>query len=240
MFRTMNRSLLLLAVGLFAACSSSSTPDSGTDTGTSDSGGVDSGGLDSGDVDSGSMDSSLDSGVADSSADSMVVDSGMVDSTRPDAGMCVDPPAGESRPVAWECSDCRLPGAGGSRGECATDADCTAGDNGRCNPARIGGMCSYDECFKDEDCADTELCACDGGFGGGNACIEAACRVDADCGAYDCSPTLGSCGHYFPPVGYYCHTATDACYSDADCAGGYCAYDPTSGAWACSTAECVG
>lgn len=181
--------------------------------------------------------------------DSALADSGLADggssvpdAARPDAGMCNDPSPGPSRPVAWECSPCRQPGPDGvTGGECTSDTDCSAGDNGRCQWARIGGMCSYDECFSDAGCAPTELCACDGGFGGGNACIEAGCHTDADCGSFDCSPTLGDCGHYFPPVGYFCHGPGDECYSDADCAEpGYCARNPLTGGWACSTAECVG
>lgn len=178
--------------------------------------------------------------TATTATDSGAMDSSTPDATRPDAGMCVDPPLGNGRPVAWECSDCRLPGPGASAGGCTTDADCPEGDNGRCVSARGGGICSYDECFEDGDCATGELCACDGGVGGGNACLTAGCTVDADCGAYACSPTLGSCGDYLPAVGYNCHTATDACYSDADCEAGYCAYDTTSGAWACSTSACAG
>ncbi len=217
--------LLLLALGPVAACSTSHDPDSGT--------GTDSGVADSGDFDSSRPDGGgIDSGIRDSA---------VVDSTRPDAGACVDLPPENDRPVAYACSDCRVPGPGGVMGgECAEDADCTAGDNGRCVWARIGGMCTYDECFSDTDCAAGELCACDGSRGGGNACIEAGCHTNADCGAYTCSPTLGSCGHYTPAVGYFCHTAADACFSDADCGGGYCAYDTLGGTWGCSMSECAG
>ncbi len=123
-------------------------------------------------------------------------------------------------------------------------AICVAGDNGRCTYGRIGTFCNYDACFKDEDCAAGEVCLCDGslaGTGGGNACISADCHVDADCGAFACSPTLGSCGHYTNFVAYRCHRATDTCTIDAECGvGGYCAFDEVLGHWQCSTAECAG
>lgn len=154
---------------------------------------------------------------------------------------CEDPPAGPSRPVPVECKPCRLPGPGMIMGGlCAEDSDCTEGDNGRCGYSRIGGQCSYDECFSDNDCMPNQVCACDGGYGGGNACIDANCHVDSDCAGRACAPSLGDCGHYFPPVGYYCHTAADTCNTDADCPGGYCAYMPALGHWTCSMAECVG
>lgn len=156
-------------------------------------------------------------------------------------GTCEEAPVGPTRPVPVDCNACRPAGPGMiGGGLCAEDADCTEGDNGRCGYSRIGGQCSYDECFSDNDCRPDQLCACDGGFGGGNACIEAGCHTDGDCGGRGCAPSLGDCGHYFPPVGYYCHTAMDTCTVDADCAPGYCAYMPALGFWACSMAECVG
>jgi hypothetical protein len=168
---------------------------------------------------------------------------------RPDAGMCADLPADPTRPVAIQCSPCRPAGPGGGvGGECVTDADCTAGVNGRCTFGRIGPFCDYDLCFADGDCATNEVCLCDGsrsGTGGGNVCIPAECHVDADCeDGFACSPTLGSCGHYTNFVAYRCHRATDACTTDADCAGGtfpgYCAFDEAAGHWLCSSAECAG
>ncbi len=216
--------------------------DAGTDAVTSD------GGSDARPPSDAGLDTNArDSGTIDAGPDA-TIDLGTFDSARPDAGMCMDPRPEPSRRVAWECSSCRPPGPGPiTGGVCDTDADCTdasIGTNGRCVYARIGGVCSYDECFTDSDCELTELCACDGASGGGNTCLSSNCRVDSDCGAYTCAPTLGGCGHYTPPVAYYCHTATDSCYSDADCAGaglrGYCAYNGSTGSWACSTSECAG
>jgi hypothetical protein len=116
-----------------------------------------------------------------------------------------------------------------------------------------GWHCTYDACFTDSDCpapagpaSGPVVCACENGFrSDNNVCIQGNCQVDADCdakGLHWCSPTLGSCGNYTGFQGYYCHTPEDQCLDDADCSanGGYCAYEPTVGHWACSTQQCVG
>jgi hypothetical protein len=47
-------------------------------------------------------------------------------------------------------------------------------------------------------------------------------------------------------VGYYCHTASDQCATDADCGNTdgaytpYCAYDTTVGHWVCGSGVCAG
>jgi len=227
--------ILVGGLGVFGcAATEERTPEDGgvTDLGTTDSGARDATMSDARtDDDAAIVDSGLDAGARDLGP-------------RPDAGMCNDLPAEATRPVPIQCSPCRPPGpGGGGRGTCVTDADCVGGDNGRCTFGRIGSYCDYDICFKDEDCGAAKVCLCDGsraGTGGGNACISATCRVDADCGAFTCSPTLGSCGHYTNFVAYRCHTATDACATDADCGAGYCAFDDVVGHWACSTDECAG
>ncbi len=228
-------SFLLLALGSVAVGGCSSAHTETGDTGA----GVDAALGDAAASDVGiEVDASADAAVAD---DSATIDA----APRPDAGMCEDLPADPTRPVAIQCSPCRTPGPGGGvGGACATDADCTAGDNGRCSFGRIGAFCDYDLCFADADCAAAEVCLCDGassGTGGGNVCIPAECHVDGDCGAgFACSPTLGSCGHHTNFVAYRCHRAGDECRTDGDCAVGYCAFDETLGHWLCSSSECAG
>lgn len=156
------------------------------------------------------------------------------------------------RAAAARCEQARPPGSGGGRGTCTMDAECndaTMGQNGRCVPQRIGAVCTYDTCFEDSTCGG-KVCSCREAetvaSGNVNHCLAAGnCRVDGDCGAGGyCSPTLGGCGHYSGVVAYYCHTSKDDCVDDSDCVQegglGYCAFNPASARWQCSTAECVG
>ena len=229
----------IAALASLPACPSTTTP---VDTGSTDTGSADTGTTD--DV------PGLDTGTPEDTG--TVTDTGLsdvgtpTDAPRADAGMCMDLPADPTRPVAIACSPCRPPGVtgGGVADECMSDAECTTGDNGRCQFGRAGTFCDYDVCFTDNDCQVDEACLCDGassGTGGGNVCVPAECRVNADCeGGFACSPTLGSCGHYTNFVAYRCHRAADECGSDADCGPGYCAFDEALGHWACSTTECAG
>ena len=176
---------------------------------------------------------------------------------------CMDRAEIPDRPTAPVCSPCRpvgiAPGTGGAGGggggpTCVDDSDCTEGDNGRCSFMRFGTACTYDQCFVDSDCATDQVCACDGGSSGENRCISANCQTNADCQAgYECTSTLGSCGNYTPPVGYYCHMPGDACLTDEQCqmidagpfgfGGATCRYlsdgDGTM-SWQCSSLECAG
>jgi hypothetical protein len=94
--------------------------------------------------------------------------------------------------------------------------------------------------MKDSDCATGQTCACHGSpYDGsqGNACVPGNCRVDADCGSNGyCSPSyaIQGCGSL---GGYYCHTPTDACTDDSDCASSQgpalCVYTAPAGRWTC-------
>jgi hypothetical protein len=63
------------------------------------------------------------------------------------------------------------------------------------------------------------------------------CRVDADCGPCGwCSPSHSN--QYCAGVaGYYCHTSSDQCVNDSDCAdsgvGMMCRYDTSLSYWRC-------
>ncbi len=137
----------------------------------------------------------------------------------------------------------------GGTGNCHSNADCTAGKNGRCQGSRIGFQCAYDACYADSECTTggPGVCACNAPVPGTSAgsnteCLAANCRIDSDCGAAGfCSPTRGCFGA--DAVGYYCHTAQDECVDVDDCAaqgGGYCAYEPTVGHWKCMNTVCAG
>ena len=139
------------------------------------------------------------------------------------------------RPPGWN-SDA----APGHSGQCERDVDCTAGRNGRCShPGHAQSMCTYDVCMSDADCNGRQVCECSGG---GNACIAANCRTDADCNDLGCSPTRAEmCGNMGGIVGYYCHTKKDECVEDSDCKdSGMCVYSPAGGKWTCNHDTCVG
>jgi hypothetical protein len=143
------------------------------------------------------------------------------------------------------------PDAGGGYHDCYAHEDCTDGVNGRCVGARMGYVCTYDQCQTDDDCGEG-VCECGGGQMGHttsdyDVCVARGnCRVNADCGDSGyCSPTFGSCGAYSGVVAYYCHTPNDECVNDADCGtgepwGSYCAYNEIGGRWICSNSHCAG
>ena len=151
---------------------------------------------------------------------------------------------------------CPYPDGGAPAGGCVADSACpsSAGkSNGRCGAAQRVAVCqcSYDTCFRDEDCALGGPCACRTGETADNIapnfCMKGNCRVDADCGPGGwCSPTEDfSCGRFSGTVGYYCHTPADTCVNDGGCATAAsptanCRFNPTVGAWACASGQCAG
>jgi hypothetical protein len=163
------------------------------------------------------------------------------------------------RERAVECQRRRGPGdAPNKTGKCKSDADCTAGKNGRCvsfyGEGRVPpfNQCSYDACFLDGDCGAGSLCVCghDAGkeTGDGHVCVPASCRTDKDCGpAGFCSPSSALCSRGSLPH-YYCHTPSDECVNDEDCPKpakeGYGTtptgrrYSPEAGHFTCVTEEC--
>lgn len=160
----------------------------------------------------------------------------------------------EHRPATTSCDDFRAPGGALKFPQpsqclpdegCSEDADCVAGQNGRC--ARDGteaSYCTYDECADDEGCPAESVCACDGEgswASDNSACLQAGdCVTDADCGSQYCSPTRDFCGPDFT-IGYFCHTERDTCVDDQDCMDEeYCAYNQNQGLWMCVVEqECV-
>jgi hypothetical protein len=130
---------------------------------------------------------------------------------------------------------------------CENDSDCTAGDNGRCEPLPFSPVgcqvgCSYDECFKDTDCPAGQPCDCRASAtdNTANVCVSGSqCQVDADCGPGGyCSPS-GGYGTFGCDVAYFCHTAADTCVDDTDCEAPGCQYDSTAGYWRCGGKGCA-
>ena len=154
---------------------------------------------------------------------------------------------------------------------CSSDSQCTAGVNGRCFPpvlvpiALTQGGCSYDECSADSDCGARTPCICRSSstVSSANICDPGGnCAVDSDCGPCGyCSPSRNACfGSSNPddqaegssdPNPYYCHTASDLCINDSDCAQpdagmascpmvASCAYNVQDTRWECTQYPCCG
>ncbi len=140
---------------------------------------------------------------------------------------------------------------------CASDADCTAGKNGRCGYADVRERflsCSYDQCSVDSDCGSGSVCICgtrDGTSAGANVCIPSTCASDADCGpGFGCAASGDfTCANYDELEGYYCHAAKDDCLDDCDCSGDAgsdvteqhaCRYNQSAAKWTCITGTCEG
>lgn len=128
----------------------------------------------------------------------------------------------------------------GTPTNCASDADCNAGENGRCIAEFIYYVCTYDQCFSDSDCMSGGPCGCSVGdrYSDANICLQGDCRIDADCGPGGyCSPSHSACGNL---DGYFCHTCTDECVDDADCPElsdrhRLCVYSSEAGHWICGS-----
>jgi hypothetical protein len=143
---------------------------------------------------------------------------------------------------------------------CSTDAECSSGPDGRCF-GYIGsqgpGVCSYDQCFTDSDCTSGTPCLCRSSPSDNspNVCAAAGnCVLDSDCGPGGYCSASHNCGqdYGYGAPSYYCHTASDTCINDADCASvdagvmplppcqasSICAYTPQARGWACTQQVC--
>jgi len=155
----------------------------------------------------------------------------------PGAGVCGAPSAPVSRTQSCPANSLMFLGAPDAGvTACTLDADCMDAEDG---PGHcLHGQCGLDECLTDDDCGAGQACGCGSEFSGDtahvNQCVSANCRVDADCGSNGvCSESKGGyCGGI---TGFYCHTASDQCQTDADCCEGVttCAYQPSLGSWRC-------
>lgn len=148
---------------------------------------------------------------------------------------------------------------------CKSDADCTAGRNGRCIlDGWCLSSCSYDQCLADTDCPGMQPCYCrsSGADTLANVCVAGSnCLTDADCGEcgfcslsvqrglLDCSSvdgcTEGGCDGAGTATrctclsvessAYKCHTSNDECTNDAECPLDYCAYMEPTMRWECGS-----
>ena len=225
---------VLGALGSLAACGGSTT--SGVNDG-------DAGGLGSGTGNgNGSGNGSGSGSGTGSSGGSSDASSGGADGAF-DGGRVTHVPA-VHRATAVACSHDRGPGTADPQimgAQCSTDAECTAGADGRCLVTTVAAhlnYCSYDTCFTDADCGG-KVCTCRESPSDANTCEAGNCKLDSDCGAGGyCSPSADPDKTNFGTTGWWCHTATDACTDDTDCDSSKhekCVYDPTLTHWTCSS-----
>jgi hypothetical protein len=148
---------------------------------------------------------------------------------------------------------------------CKSDADCTAGRNGRCILEDwCLSSCSYDQCLVDTDCPEMQPCYCrsSGEDTLANTCRAGSnCRTDTDCGecgfcslsvqrdVLHCSSvdgcTEGGCDGggtatrctclTVHSLAYNCHTSNDECTNDTECPLDYCAYMDPTMRWECGS-----
>ena len=167
----------------------------------------------------------------------------------------------DHRPTATTCTGDRPPGISAAdsahfSGDCRSDADCTAGKNGRCELEALSKLvCTYDECAADSDCS-AGVCTCrnDAHFGA-NTCFHGDCTTDADCGSSYCSPsgttiqsncmTTATGPVPASAFGYFCHSPADECVDDSDCGpdahfSDVCAFQSETRKWVCLKLRCSG
>jgi hypothetical protein len=153
-------------------------------------------------------------------------------------------PATNHRPSETTCAPTPVPaepqipdGGISSFDQCARNEDCNQKPNGRCIVAASSARatCFYDQCMGDRDCMPSQVCGCTPQTTPVNICIQAECYIDADCGASGYCSPSIACGGV---VGYYCHVAADECVNDPDCTGVPCSYDIGAAHWACVNKTC--
>lgn len=116
---------------------------------------------------------------------------------------------------------------------CSKNADCT-GLGAHCVVRGNTTVCAADACTTNAQCPGVAVCECSTTA---NYCVADGCHVDADCGhgGY-CSPS-GCSSSAANDAPHYCHTTSDECLEDSECAGaGVCRYQSASKTWRCTTA----
>lgn len=128
---------------------------------------------------------------------------------------------------------------------CTTDAECTAGTNGKCisGMGQIGSYCGCEyACASDADCKADQACVCkEQAKVGHSTCAPASCRTDADCDSGRCgvSSHHNGCG---TEVALACRSSADRCASDADCGERPCRVSSRgegTPVWECQTSVCM-
>lgn len=171
-------------------------------------------------------------------------------------------PSGPSRTTATACSGTRPAGVrdNGATGDCAADADCTSGTEGRCSTRTVSGarknVCTYQRCGSDAMCTGTAVCGCGvGAISQQNLCLSNSnCRVDSDCASGETcqysNPIVlrasteplvlegnetGGTNYNGQAIGYFCTSSSkDTCFESTRPDGGIasgCAFNIERGHW---------
>ena len=88
-------------------------------------------------------------------------------------------------------------------------------------------------CTSDADCASDEACLCKQAGSFVTHCVPVECRIDADCGSFECGVSRGGCTGGANRL--VCRTADDDCHGYEQCGvnGVYCGYSDASLHWEC-------
>lgn len=163
-------------------------------------------------------------------------------------GQCVELTKGGYKVCASDPKEATMCSQGGGD-ECCSSADC-AMQGGSCYAGTdlqfCGGAfpafnrCVKDGCASDADCGGSQLpaiCAPDGAFGlPKRSCLVAFCHTDADCTAKAGGVCVlvgdNPCCSHQAPEGLGC-VYPGGCATDAECPGGACDLDTTTGQGHC-------
>lgn len=130
---------------------------------------------------------------------------------------------------------------------CRSDADCTDGVNGRCDPEKFSTECSCSYgCATDADCPDGWACLCAGVNGLSGAlpvCVLSSCDTSDDCGELACSFDDALCHDTYAPGRIGCRTEADQCIQTEECDVEGKVDDcgiSTDGSWVCKQTDYCG
>lgn len=128
---------------------------------------------------------------------------------------------------------------------CSSDADCTDGVNGRCDPVKFSDTCSCSYgCATDDDCGEGAICLCAGVGSSLPVCVSAGCTTSDDCGDLACSFDDALCSYTYAPGRVACRTEADECILSNECEHDTlgvrdCGLS-SSGAWECRFTDYCG
>jgi len=194
-----------------------------------------------------------DAGLDDAQNSGFNVDGGAQSTARPAAPYAFAPTAHDCGTEPRPAGSVAVAVDGG---ECSGDQDCTAGEEGRCEPGRGSPSlptCSYHACSTDQDCQGaTSVCGCGIGWAKQNLCLSNSnCRTDSDCAfgerclfsgpviftvtGLDKGDEIGGVNYQGEAVGFFCTTPKDDCTCPHDSGqASACVYNIDAKHWQCA------